>query len=59
MAQTVLLYGSEIWVMTGTVLKVMEGLGITIITDRQAEDRELQYPPVADVMESTGLWTIK
>ena len=45
-AQTVLLYGSESWVVTGAMLKFLEGFQhredrrITIMMDRKTEDGE-------------------
>ena len=59
------LYWSDIWVVTGLVLKVLEGLHniaarrIAGVTDRSAEEGECEYPPVADAMEASGLWEIK
>ena len=64
-AQTVILYGSESWVMTGAMLKVLEGFcnrvsrSITGMTAQCAEEGEWEYPPMANVMESEGLWYIK
>ena len=34
-------------------------LKIAGMTDRQAEDREWYYPPVADAMVSARIWPIK
>ena len=56
-AYTVLLYGSEMWVATGAMLKVLEGLHhgadhwIKGMTTQGAEDGEWEYPLVADAME--------
>ena len=64
-AQTVLQYGSNSWVVTGEMLKVLEGFHhwaacrITGITDWCTEDRECDYPPVDDALEAVGLWPIK
>ena len=58
---TVLLYGSESWVVTGVMLKVLEWLhrrsarSITEIAAWHVEDGEWEYPAVKDVMESSGL----
>ena len=58
---TVLLYGSESWVGTGVMLKVLEWLHrrsarrITEIAAWHVEDGEWEYPAVKDVMESSGL----
>ena len=52
----VLLYGSESWVMTGTMVKVLEGFHhqedqrIAVMTSWSAEDRELEYTPVDTVL---------
>ena len=49
-AQMVLLYGSESWVVTGAMLKVLEGFHhrtsrrIAGMTAWNAEDREWEYP---------------
>ena len=64
-AQMVLLYGSESWVVTGAILKVLEGFHHKTawrtagMTDWRAEDGEWEYLLVADAMEAEGLWTIK
>ena len=50
LAQTVLLYGSEFWVVTGVMLKVLESFyhwaawQIAGMTDRCTEDRKWEYP---------------
>ena len=55
-AHTLLLCGSDIWVVTVAVIKVLEGFHhraarrITGMTHQRAEDGELEYPPVADAM---------
>ena len=54
--QTVLLYGSEIWVATESMLKVLEGFHHRVArwivgnTDRRTVDGEWEYPPVADAL---------
>ena len=63
-AQTLILYGSEKFLVTGVMIKVLEGLchraarRIVGITARRAEDGELDYPPMADTMEDMGIWMI-
>ena len=53
-AQTVLLYGCKIWLVTGAMLKVMEEFHqraarrILVITARCAMDGEWKYPSMAD-----------
>ena len=60
-----LLYGSNIWVVTGEMLKVLEGFHhqaawrISGMTARNTEDREWEYPQVADALEAAGIWQIK
>ena len=55
-AHTVLLYGSDGWVLTGAMLKVLEGFHhrsaqwIAVMTYWRAEGGEWDYPPVADVV---------
>ena len=55
-AQTVLLYGSESWVVTGAMLKVLEGLHnildrrIAGMTAWRVDDGEWEYSPVVDAM---------
>ena len=63
--KNVLLYGSDSWVVTGSILKVLEGLQhrsawrITGMTYLRSYDGEWEYPPVADVMEPAGLCPVK
>ena len=64
-AHKVLLNGSESWVVTEAMLKVLEGFHhraarrIAGMTDHHVEDGEWGYLPVVDVMEAVGLWTIR
>ena len=64
-SQTLLIYISGSWVVTGAILKGLGGFHhqaarkIVRIADWHTEDREWEYPPVADTLESTGLWRIK
>ena len=52
----VLLYGSDIWVLTGKMLKVLEGFHhradrrITGMTAARGAGREWEYPPVATAL---------
>ena len=52
----VLLYGSEIWLVTGATLKVMEGFHqrvarrITGMTAKRVADGEWEYPPVLEAL---------
>ena len=61
----ILLYGSEIWVVMGVMLKVMEGfyhwvaIRISDNIDRRTMDGECEWPPVEDALEISGLWPIK
>ena len=62
---TVLLYGSEIWVVTGEMLKVLEvfhhwvSRGILGRTAWWTVDGECKLAPVVDALEIAGLWPIK
>ena len=53
---SVLLYGNEIWVVTGEMLKVLEGFHnwvvrrITGMTEIHGTDRECKYSPVVAAM---------
>ena len=63
--QTILLYGSDIWVVAGAMLQVLEGFchqaakRIMGKTDRRTVDREWECPPVEFTMEISGIWIIK
>ena len=65
MTQKVLLHESDIWEVTGLMLKVLEGFHhwsaqrISVIMDRHMKDGEWEYLPVADALESSGIWKIK
>ena len=60
-AQTVLLYGSKIWVVMGEMLKVMEGFHhqvsrrISGNMDWRTDEGEWESPPVAEDLEIEGL----
>ena len=62
--QSVLLYRSESWEVTGDMLKILEGFHhraarrITGMTAKHVADREWEYPPVAAALEATGLHPI-
>ena len=64
-ARVLLIYGSEILVVTVSMLKVLEGFHqrafrrIAGMMEKRAEDRDWEYPPVADAIEEAGLWPIK
>ena len=64
-AQTVILYGRKIWVVIGVMLKVLEGFHhqaarrIAGMTAWITEDGVWDYLPVADALESAGLWPIR
>ena len=64
-AHSVLLYGSEIWVVMGDILKVLEGFhhrvyrNITEMTATCGEGGEWDYPLVVTAMEAAGLHTIR
>ena len=57
-AQAVLLYERNSWVVTGAMLKVLEcfhhqaARQIAGITDQHTKDREWEYPPVSDLLEA-------
>ena len=63
-AQSVLLYGSEIWVVTGDMLKVLAGFHhqaaqrITGMTEKRGAGGDWEYPAVVEAMESAGLHLI-
>ena len=63
-AQSVLLYSSKSWVVSGYMLKVLEGFHhrsasrITGITAKQGAGGEWDYPSVLETMKSAGLHPI-
>ena len=63
-AQSVILYGINIWVVTGEMLKVLEGFHyraarrITGMTEKRGAGREWEYPSVVEAMKNTGLHPI-
>ena len=64
MDQNLLIYGSESWVVTVAILKVLDifyhradGL-IVVLTVWCVEDGESEYPMVVDALEAPGLWRI-
>ena len=63
--QSVLLYGSESWVVTGYMLKVLKGLQNWVeirIMGMMAQSkmiREWECPPVSETMYTDGLYPIK
>ena len=62
--QLVILYGIKIWVVTGDMLKVMEGfrhresMRITGMTESRGAGREWEYPPVVASLEAARLHPI-
>ena len=63
-AQSVILYGREIWVVMGYMLKVLEGFyhqaarQIMRMTEKRGAGREWDYPAVGEAMESAGFHPI-
>ena len=63
-AQLVILYGSEIWVVTGAILKALEGFHhrtarwITEITAARGAGVQWEYPPVVVAMKDAGIHPI-
>ena len=63
--QTVLIYGSEIWVVTEDILTVLEGFHhrvarqIVVNTARRSGDGRCEWPPVKKSLEVAGMGTIK
>ena len=63
-AQLVLLYGRESWVVTGGVIKVLKGFHyrasrrITGMTAIRGAGGEWGYPPVVVALEAAGLHSI-
>ena len=59
--QTLLLYGSESWVVTGAMLKVMEGFHhrlaqrIAGMSDRKVMEGGWEWSSVAEALEAAGL----
>ena len=63
-AQSVLLYSSDIWVVMGDMLKFLEVFHhraerrITGMTETGGSGREWEYPPVVASIKATGLYPI-
>ena len=63
--QTVLIYGSNRWVVTGSMLKFMDGFHHQVarrIPEKTAwciVYREWEWPPLTDALEIAWLWPIK
>ena len=59
-----ILYGRESWVVTGEIIKVLEGFHhrearrITRITEKRGAGGEWEYPLVVESMEASGLHPI-
>ena len=64
-AQSEILYGSEIWVVVRGILKVLEGFHywmarrITGMTTTRGAGGEWEYPPVVTATEATGIHPIR
>ena len=64
-AQSVLLYGSEIWVVTGDMLKVLTVLRhravkrITEMTAKHGSGGKWEYPVVEEAIDSAGIHPIR
>ena len=62
--QLVILYGSDIWVVMGDMLKVLEGFHnrtarwITGMMASRGAGGEWEYPPVVEAMQAAGLHPI-
>ena len=62
--QSILLYGSETWNITSTMLKTLRGFHhmaarrITVRMPYKEGDRWI-YPPIAEVSEEAGMYTIE
>ena len=63
--QSALLYGREIWMVTGEIHNVLEGFhqwearNITGMTMKLGDGREWEYPPVVVALKSAGLHPIR
>jgi hypothetical protein len=64
--QSVLLYGSETWVLSKTVMARLEGFHIRAAykmakrhVPRRGPDRQWTYPKLEDVLEECGMYTIE
>ena len=59
--QLVLLYGSESWMVTGAMLKVLEGFHLRLarriaeITAWSTTGGEWEWPPVAESLDTSGI----
>ena len=64
-AQTVLLYGRNIWVVTGAMLNILEGfhhraaIQIVGMTAKCVAGGMWKYPPVVAALEAAGLYPIQ
>ena len=64
-AQAVILYGSEIWVVTDKMMTVLEGLLHSInrrvvgMTSRKGDGKEWEWASVDASLETTGVWLIR
>ena len=59
------LYGSEIWLLTGEILKVIEGFYHRVArrtVGKMAQcttGGEWEWPPVDEALKTSGIWKIK
>ena len=62
--QSLILYGRDIWMVIGDMIKVLEGFyhwvarHITELTEKRGEGGEWEYPLVVEAMEAAGLHPI-
>ena len=65
MVQTVLLYGSESWVVTDLMLEVLEGFHYRVehrisgMKDHQIGEEGWKWSSVAEALEEAVLWPMK
>ena len=59
------LYGRNMWVVTGCMIKLLEGFHhwsyrrILGMTDLHTTGGDLEWPPVVDALDTSDLWRIK
>ena len=63
--QSVLLYGAETWVITDSMMKVLEGFHLRVarrlagmLPRLDPRSKRWHYPKSAEVLELAGLWMI-
>jgi hypothetical protein len=57
--QSVLLYGSEMWVPSMAALARLEGFHLRAAVPRQGPHQQWVYPPSDKVLEECGMHTIE